>query len=76
MTDRENQNPGHDLPIIVCECGMKTLLIPDLGEMARIIEAHAAMHERNEADSEKAKAENCRIEALLTQKVLASIAGI
>jgi hypothetical protein len=76
MTDRENQNPGYDSPIIVCECGMKILLIPDLGEMARIIEAHVAMHERNEVDSEKTKAENCRIEALLTQKVLASIADI
>ena len=59
-----------NLPIVICECGTKILVIPDLGEMELSIMEHAALHEENEADPKKAKAESCRIEEQLTQKVL------
>jgi hypothetical protein len=41
--------------------------------MAHSIEAHASTHKKAENDPEKAEAEYCRIEELLTQKVLISI---
>ncbi len=63
------------LPLIVCECGFRLLVIPDLNEMVRCIEAHAATHGNDETNKEKSEAEHCRIEELLTQKVLISIAN-
>ncbi|MGO8807456.1 MAG: hypothetical protein ACLQO7_12785 [Candidatus Bathyarchaeia archaeon] len=62
------------LPLVTCECGFKMLVIPDLDEMVRCIEAHCIAHETGESDPEKAQAERCRIEELLTQEVLVSIA--
>ena len=59
----------------VCECGAKILVVPDLDEMARSIVAHAKRHAKKENTPEKAKVERCRIEELLTQKVLASISA-
>ncbi len=61
--------------VIVCECGARILLVPDLNEMGRTIEAHAAEHGRLETFQEKAEAECCRIELMLIQKTLSSIAG-
>ena len=49
------------------------LIVPDLGEMVHCIQTHATKHRKNECDPEKAEAEYCRIEELLTQKVLVSI---
>ena len=66
-------NSDEKLPLIVCECGFKLLVVPDLDEMILSIEAHAVTHEKAETDPEKAEAEYCRIEELLTQKVLISI---
>lgn len=68
-----SRNLDRKLPVVVCECGFKILLVPDLEEMVRSIEAHATIHERSQTDTEKAKAEHSRIEELLTQKVLISI---
>jgi hypothetical protein len=65
-----------ELPLVVCECGSKILVVPDLGEIVSSIEAHATTHEKNEADPEKAKSEHCRIEELLAQKVLIRLAKI
>jgi hypothetical protein len=62
------------LQLVVCECGFKILVVPDLDEMARSIESHAVTHERGESDPEKAAAERCRIEELLAQRVLVAIA--
>ena len=67
------RNLDEKLPLVVCECGFKLLVIPDLGEMALCIAAHATTHKKAENDSEKAETEYCRIEELLTQKVLVSI---
>ncbi len=67
------KNKDQDSRLIICECRAKILLVPDLDEMARSIEAHAMIHERKETDPEKAEAEHCRIEELLTQKVLALV---
>ena len=66
-------NSDQKLSLVVCECGFKIPLVPDLDEMARSIEAHTATHDKNETDPEKAEAERNRIEELLTQKVLTSI---
>jgi len=62
------------LLLVVCECGFKILVVPDLDEMARSIESHALTHERGESDPEKVVAERCRIEELLAQRVLVAIA--
>lgn len=65
---------AHTLPIITCECGEKILVVPDLLQMERCIEAHATQHKKSETDSKKAGEEHCRIEELLTQKVLNLVA--
>jgi hypothetical protein len=61
------------LKLVVCECGFKLLVIPDLNEMTLSIGAHAATHCNRETDMEKAEAEYSRIEELLAQRVLISI---
>ncbi len=66
---------GKGLPIVMCECGEEILVIPDLKEMARCIEAHAIIHERREADPKRAKEEYSRIEEQLTRKVIIKIAN-
>ena len=63
-------NLVHNLPVVSCECGAKILLVPDLDEMVRSVEAHASKHGRNEADPKNAEIEHCRIEELLTEKIL------
>jgi sugar-specific transcriptional regulator TrmB len=70
---RYTMNSDQKLSLVVCECGFKIPLVPDLDEMARSIEAHTATHDKSETDPEKAEAERNRIEELLTQKVLTSI---
>jgi hypothetical protein len=57
------------MPIIECECGEKILLVPDLNEMVKSIESHAAVHEKKHTDAQKAKAESCRIQDLLIEQV-------
>ena len=75
MRKKENRKvSAHTLPIITCECGEKILVIPDLHQMERCIEAHASQHEKSETDSKKAGEEHCRIEEQLTQKVLNLVA--
>ncbi len=71
MVDAEDI--AQNLPTIVCECGARILLVPDLDEMMRSIEAHSAEHEKLISDPEKAEAEHCRIEGLLAQKILIAI---
>lgn len=66
----------HDEWVIICECGAKIFLIPDLNEMALRIGKHAQKHEKTKTDPKKALAEYNRIEKLLSQKVLASFASI
>ena len=58
---------------VACECGFKLLVVPDLCEMARSIQAHASTHEKDEADGEKGEAEYSRIEEQLTQRVIIAI---
>ena len=60
----------------VCECGEKILVVSDLRKMRNCINAHAKIHERNQREPEKAKAERCRIEMQLARKVVASIIGL
>ena len=57
----------------VCECGAKIMVVSDLHEMTRSIDAHAAEHGKNETEPEKAKAERYRIERQLARKVIMSI---
>ncbi len=71
MDDAEDT--GQKLPTIVCECGARILLVPDLDEMTRSIEVHSAAHGELVSDPEKAEAERCRIEELLAQKSLIAI---
>ncbi len=59
--------------VIMCECGAKILLVPDLDEMAKSIDEHASEHEKREPTGEMGEAEHCRIEELLAQKVLQAV---
>ncbi len=59
--------------VIMCECGAKILLVPDLDEMAKSIEEHAKEHEKREPNEERAEPEHCRIERMLARKVLQAI---
>jgi hypothetical protein len=68
-----NINSDEKLPLVVCECGVKLLIIPDMDEMTRSIKAHAITHRKAKNEPEKAQAEYCRVEELLAQKVLVSI---
>ena len=61
------------LPLVVRECGFKIFIVPDLDEMARSIENHSRTHANGESNPEKAEAELCRIEELLTQRALMAI---
>ncbi len=70
----EIKKADQKLPFVVCECGFKLIVIPDLDEVARSIEAHATKHGNDESDPEQAEAEYCRIEELLSNKVLVEIA--
>ncbi len=62
------------MPTIVCECGKKILVIPDIEEMASCIGLHAKLHGQKVTDPENAKLECNRIDEQLTQKVLIEIA--
>jgi hypothetical protein len=73
MKNKSNGN-SRKMPIIVCECGQEILVIPDLKEMVRCIEAHARSHFEKERNSCEFEAEFNRIEEELTQKVLVELA--
>ena len=61
---------GSSLKIIVCECGAEILLIPDIVEMGRAIEAHAIEHQKKEQTPSEEKSTFKRIEDLLLRQVL------
>ena len=73
MKNKSNGN-SRKMPIIVCECGQEILVIPDLKEMVRCIEAHARSHSEKERNPCESEAEFNRIEEELTQKVLVELA--
>ena len=72
----QNHKFGKGLPTVFCECGEELLVIPDLDEMTRCIEAHAIFHEKKETDPKKAKDEYYRIEEQLARKVVLKIADM
>jgi hypothetical protein len=74
MSNKKNRKLRSTLPTVVCECGKEILVVPDLLEMERCINEHAATHTKGEPDSAKAHIEFDRIEDILTQKVLIMIA--
>ncbi len=69
------ENLQDESQLIVCECGAKILIVPDLVEMVRSIKAHAEKHAKRETSKWKAKAELDRIEKLLSDDVLSEIAA-
>ncbi len=75
MKARENKCLGK-FPIVVCECGEEILVISDLKEMVRCIQAHATTHMQKGNDYSKDKAEYDRIEELLTREVIVAIANM
>jgi hypothetical protein len=56
--------------LIRCECGFEILLLPDLQEMSKAIEEHAATHARKEKDPGKAAFVEARIQNLLITQTL------
>ncbi len=71
---KQNHRFGKGLRTILCECGEEILVIPDIDEMIRCIEAHAIFHEKKETDPKKAQCEHYRIEEQLARKVIIKIA--
>jgi hypothetical protein len=61
---------GNRLPVVKCECGAEILLVPDLSEMSKCIEAHALVHGKKLANPDEAEAEIARIQDLLARQVL------
>ena len=57
------------LPLIRCECGTEILLLPDLKEMDRAIDAHVAEH-RKKGNNPSRAATSSRISQLLAQLTL------
>ena len=55
---------------VVCECGSKILVIPDIKEMSAAIENHVWEHIKNEKDQSKVTCEKCRLMDLLVAQVL------
>jgi hypothetical protein len=60
------------LPLIECICGAKILLVPNVKQMSKAIEAHAEGHAKKMkgATQKEKEAEAERIRDLLTAKVL------
>jgi hypothetical protein len=58
------------LPVVVCSCGAEILLIPNVKEMNKAIEAHIAEHTKKIKSTKEAEAEAERIRDDLIIKVL------
>ena len=61
------------LPIIICECGAKILVVPDLKAMNRAIETHVNEHRKNERRIEKNLSSPRQFSELLSQLTLIKI---
>lgn len=61
------------MPVFHCSCGTEILIVPNVTEMARCIEAHAIVHSQKVDDVSKSESEFNRIEEKLTQKVVIEI---
>ncbi len=61
---------------IRCECGTIILLVSDLTEMGRIIEAHAATHAKSLKNPLKAEEEYSRIQELLIREVFQIVGNL
>lgn len=61
---------GTSLPVIVCLCGAEILLIPNVQEMNKAIEAHVLEHTKKLKTAKEAEAEAERIRDDLIIKVL------
>lgn len=60
----------NSLPVIVCSCGAEILLIPNVKEMNKAIEAHIMEHTKKIESVKEAEAEAERIRDDLIIKVL------
>jgi len=56
--------------LILCECGFRILLVPDLKAMSKAIEDHAAEHAKKEENIAKAAFVEEHIQNLLIVQVL------
>jgi hypothetical protein len=61
---------GTSLPVIVCSCGVEILLVPNVQEMNKAIEAHILEHTKKIKVAKEAEAEAERIRDDLIIKVL------
>ena len=62
-------------PCMRCECGSAILLVPDLNEMGRAIDAHAEEHGKKKEDPVKAAFEEERIRSILIAQTLQEAAS-
>ncbi len=61
---------GTSIPVIVCSCGAEILLIPNVQQMNKAIEAHILEHTKKIKSAKEAEAEAERIRDDLIIKVL------
>ena len=58
-----------ELPVIKCYCGFKILLIPNVKEMSKAIDAHVAEHKKKTKDPLRAEHEAEAIENYLIKQL-------
>jgi hypothetical protein len=61
---------GTSIPVIICSCGAEILLIPNVKQMNKAIEAHILEHTKNIKSAKEAEAEAERVRDDLIIKVL------
>jgi hypothetical protein len=61
---------GEGMPLIECFCGATILLVPNVKQMSKAIEAHVQEHIKEIEDPEEAEAEAERVRDDLIAKVL------
>ena len=71
MPQKKNTDSAIQLPLVECFCGEKILLVPNVKQMSRAIEAHAQRHiKKLRLPKKEAELEAERVRDDLTAKVL------
>lgn len=71
MPTKKKRVDAANLPVIQCFCGAKILMVPNVKQMSKAIEAHAAEHTKKLKTQKEKDAEAERVRDDLTAKALA-----
>ena len=80
-TEEDKKVQSHEvlkehLPIIICDCGVEILVLPDVRAMDLAIEAHAAEHRNKTRNTSRQVNPSEDISLLLSQLTLIKISGL